>query len=210
MTYEKKGSEAFSFEFEAEDWSGTLVPLGIPYSRTQVWTGTYVSLRVAFITSRNQQLPVMRTCAVILNTSLYKHQETLLHLEMLVALLLFTRALGDCLWGHIQRSKTRAPRMIGAWCVSLTIVDKNEVSVSISMNQIFLWDYEERMEHGRGALQLLHLFLLQALLTFSPSALLVDMDNNANIQFCISIQNTQKTHICRSLARWPIQELLKI
>lgn len=59
-----------------------------------------------------------------------------------------------------------------------------------------------------GALQLLNLFLLQAQLTFSPSALFVDMGNNAiSGQFYIAIPNT-KTHICCSLARWPIHELL--
>lgn len=70
--------------------------------------------RVTFITSRNQQLPVMGTCAVILNACLYEYQETLLYLAMLVSLLLVTTALRDPLWGHVQRNQTRAPRMIGA------------------------------------------------------------------------------------------------
>lgn len=70
--------------------------------------------RVTFITSRNQQLPVMGTCAVILNACLYQYQETLLYLVKLVPLLLVTTALRDPLWGHVQRNQTRALRMIGA------------------------------------------------------------------------------------------------
>lgn len=54
-----------------------------------------------------------------------------------------------------------------------------------------------------GALQLLNLFLWQAQLT-SPSALFVDMGNNAiAVQFYIAIPNA-KTRICCSLAWWPI------
>lgn len=56
----------------------------------------------------------MGTCAVILNACLYKYQETLLYLAMLVPLLLVTTALRDPLWGHVPRNQTRAPRMIGA------------------------------------------------------------------------------------------------
>lgn len=58
---------------------------------------------VTFIATRHQQLSVMGTCALVLNTCLLKHQYTLLQLETLVPLPLFTVALGDDVSGDMSR-----------------------------------------------------------------------------------------------------------
>lgn len=65
------------------------------------------------------------------------------------------------------------------------------------------------MEHGRGGLQLLHLFLLQALLTFSPSALFVDRGNN--VQLYRDSKQTKDAHLLliRSVANARVNQNLR-
>lgn len=139
----------------------------------------------------------MGTCALVLNTCLFKHQYTLLQLKMLVPLLLFTGALRDNVSGGMSRGiKPELKEWLGPgvsqschsgseWCLSVCLL------AWLKSYFIFLWDYLERVASGRGTWQLLNLFLLQVQLTFSPSALFVDMGNNAiSVQFYIAIQKT--------------------
>lgn len=157
----------------------------------------------------------MGTCALVLNTCLFKHQYTLLQLKILVPLPLFTVALGDDVSGDMSRGiKLELQEWLGPgmsqsrhcgseWCLSVCLL------AWLKSYFIFLWDYQERVVHGRGTWQLLNLFLLQAQLTFSLFALFGDTGNDAiSFQFYIAVWNIN-TRICCSLTQWPMQELLK-
>lgn len=167
--------EGLSFESEAEDRSGTPVPLEILYCQSQVSTGTYVAIKWSDIYHYQASAII---CHGNLHTGLeYMPVQASVHITSIgdVSTPPFVhRGPGrQCLWGHVQRNKTKQewlgpgvsqPCHSGAeWCLSVCLL------AWLKSYFIFLWDYQEWVAHGRGTWQRLNLFLLQAQLNFSPS-----------------------------------------